>query len=251
MMLVNKQWKEIAREDSFWKNLCFRTFPDSVGQIETIRREVGDYYNAFKVWHKFHFCSSNGRTGGKKMFAEKFFAQQLPPKPPQRFSLENLLTYIEVQHQGRTIWKDLQQGTSLLNSRLEMNNVPPISCSFGMTPKDIEIRLSFLLIDHDRAPLNAPHVWVSDTYLRPEKAMVSFKVDPNLVIIAQSEENSETADRFLGELRFLITPMEGSEQDFELSLNTFYTSFLKPTPTPQIELPERHMLALLRRNLHW
>merc|ERR1739838_790226 len=164
MGLVSKQWKAIAREDSFWKQLCTSTFPGSLECIHALRKDVGDYYNAFKVWHKFHRSNGGERIENPIPFSK-------PPKQ-MRFSFESLLTYIEVQHQGQVIWREIQPGKSLLNTRIEINNAPVISCSFGMTPKDLQIRLSFLLVD-------GPHrVWVSDTYLLPERAMVSFKEKP-------------------------------------------------------------------------
>jgi hypothetical protein len=231
MMLVSKQWKKIAREDSFWRDLCQTRFPESFECLQTIRKEVGDYYNAFKVWYGIH------RSNGMEQ-------SSIPSKPPisMRFSLENLITYIQVQHRGDIIWSHVQHGKSPINSRLEIDKVPPISCSFGMIPKDLQIRVSFLHVDS-----SSRRIWVCDRYLQPERATVSFSEKPFLLIIAK--EGSSGVDRFLGELRFLITQLDGA--GFELSLQTFFTSFLKPALTNQFNVPDRHLLTLLRRNLRW
>ena len=218
-------------------------WPDCFDCIAAIAKKAGSYLNAFKIW----FSRENPGIGVSSPLPE--FSC-----PKKRFSLEHLFAYVEVRHRDKILWNNVQNGPNLLNNRVDIDDQV---ISFQSSPKslisELSIGVTFFLVTESPFFGSPPSVWISDRRLNASRAMIVTScsgkpISPFLLVVA---EGSPGADRFLGGLRLKINDSE--EPYFDISLRSFFMSFVQPSLNTdlQFEVPERHLLALLKRNLHW
>ena len=232
MMGVCHLWKTTARDEFLWSRLCYQAWPLEHEFAARLRKISGSFWKTFQLMYSIkEACPEETLVkGGAK----------------KRFVMENLAVFIQVVHCDDIIWAKIETGETLFqNQCLEMKTpLPRFTCGPTEIYHHVEIKLSFVLNDPEERA-----IYISDRVL-------SFKDSPLFVspggFQLVGSEFSGAEEQFLGVLKVEID--EEETEVMTLTLKGIMSFFLSPKlrdGSQGIEITERYILSLLKRNLYW